>query len=71
MGGLQIDGGFSEICLPGIGYRSHLHLMPRASILDPNKSYTFRNYFEMSYEPDDILAEFDYSLTRSSLNLPS
>ncbi len=52
-------------------YRSHLDSMSRARILDPNKSYTFRHYFEMTYEPDDILAEFDYSLKRSSLTLPT
>lgn len=37
-------------------------------ILQPNQSYTFRSYFE-SFEPEDILAEFGYSLQRSYLNL--
>ena len=44
--------------------------MTKASILEPGKAYTFRNYFEMAYEPDDILAEFGVSLQRSSLSLP-
>lgn len=44
--------------------------MARLSILESGKSYTFRNYFEMTYEPDDILAEFDFSLRRTSLALP-
>lgn len=44
--------------------------MTRASILQPGKSYSFRNYFEMIYEPEDILAEFGVSLQRSTLNLP-
>ena len=44
--------------------------MPKASILRPGQSYTFRNYFELSFEPEDILAEFGYSLLRSVLNLP-
>lgn len=44
--------------------------MSKASILEPGKSYTFRNYFEMAYEPDDILAEFGVSLQRSALTLP-
>jgi hypothetical protein len=44
--------------------------MSKASILEPGKSYTFRHYFEMTYEPDDILAEFGFSLQRSSLDLP-
>ena len=41
--------------------------MTKASILEPGKPYTFRNYFEMAYEPDDILAEFDVTLERRSL----
>lgn len=44
--------------------------MAKASILEPGKAYTFRNYFEMAYEPDDILAEFGVSLHRASLALP-
>ncbi len=44
--------------------------MTKASILEPGKSYDFRNYFEMAYEPDDILAEFDVTLERRSLTLP-
>jgi hypothetical protein len=44
--------------------------MTKASILQPGKSYSFRNYFEMAYEPEDILAEFGVSLQRSTLNLP-
>ncbi len=42
--------------------------MSKIPILQPNQSYTFRSYFEMSFEPEDILAEFGYSLKRSSLN---
>ena len=42
--------------------------MSKTPILQPNQSYTFRSYFEMSFEPEDILAEFGYSLKRSSLN---
>lgn len=44
--------------------------MTRASILEPGKAYTFRNYFEMAYEPDDILAEFGVTLQRTTLTLP-
>jgi hypothetical protein len=40
------------------------------SILQPSQSYTFRQYFEVTYEPEDILAEFGYTLKRSLLNLP-
>ncbi len=45
--------------------------MPKGSILQPNQSYTFRSYFEMSYEPDDILAEFGCSLKRLAFDLPA
>ncbi|TVP65914.1 MAG: hypothetical protein EA342_13220 [Leptolyngbya sp. LCM1.Bin17] len=45
--------------------------MTKASILEPGKAYTFRNYFEMAYEPDDILAEFGVTLERRSLTLPN
>ncbi|NJN57353.1 MAG: hypothetical protein HC879_07540 [Leptolyngbyaceae cyanobacterium SL_5_9] len=44
--------------------------MARPAILQPGQSYTFRQYFEMAYEPEDILAEFGYSLKRSLLSLP-
>lgn len=44
--------------------------MRKVPILQPGQSYTFRSYFEMPYEPEDILAEFGYSLKRSSLSLP-
>ncbi|MEM9218037.1 MAG: hypothetical protein AAGD25_27310 [Cyanobacteria bacterium P01_F01_bin.150] len=44
--------------------------MPKPSILDAGKSYTFRSYFEMSHEPDEILAEFGVTLQRKNLALP-
>lgn len=44
--------------------------MPKPTILQPGQSYTFRQYFEMSYEPEDILAEFGYTLKRQLLSLP-
>ena len=44
--------------------------MTRPAILQPGQSYTFRQYFEMSYEPEDILAEFGYTLKRVPLSLP-
>lgn len=45
--------------------------MAKGSILEPGKSYIFRNYFEMPYEPDDILAEFGYSLELTTVDWPS
>ena len=39
-------------------------------ILKPDASYTFRSFFEMPYDPDEILAEFGYSYTQARLSLP-
>ncbi|MEM6253512.1 MAG: hypothetical protein AAF821_11370 [Cyanobacteria bacterium P01_D01_bin.156] len=44
--------------------------MARSGILQSGQSYTFRSYFEMSHEPDEILAEFGVSLEKLALNLP-
>ena len=44
--------------------------MAKIKILQEGQSYTFRSYFELPYEADDILAEFDYSLARAELSLP-
>lgn len=44
--------------------------MAKLNILQSQQSYTFRSYFEMPYEADDILRELDYSLVRSRLALP-
>lgn len=40
-------------------------------ILDPDATYTFRSFFEMPYDPDEILAEFGYSYTQARLSLPT
>ncbi len=44
--------------------------MPKTKILQEGQSYTFRSYFQMPYEVEDILAEFDYTLHKSRLSLP-
>ena len=44
--------------------------MTKIKILQQDSSYTFRSYFELAYEADDILAEFDYRLIKSRLTLP-
>lgn len=44
--------------------------MARPSLLDPDQSYTFRSYFELAYETEDVLAEFGYGFERSRLDLP-
>ncbi len=42
----------------------------KRQILQPDQSYTFSQYFELAFAPEDILAEFGYSLVRSRLSLP-
>ena len=42
--------------------------MPK--ILQPEASYTFRSFFELPNDPDEILAEFGYSYTQARLPLP-
>ncbi|HBE18150.1 MAG TPA: hypothetical protein DEG17_15540 [Cyanobacteria bacterium UBA11149] len=44
--------------------------MAKIKILQEDQSYTFRSYFELPYEAEDILAEFDYALSLSHLSLP-
>ncbi len=44
--------------------------MIKPRILQEDKEYTFRSYFEMAYEPEEILAEFGYNLVRAKLSLP-
>ncbi|MGK7903464.1 MAG: hypothetical protein AB4352_19075 [Hormoscilla sp.] len=51
--------------------------MSRPQILQQNQSYSFRSYFELPYDTDDILAELGYrfqiqrlSLPRSEIELP-
>ncbi len=44
--------------------------MTRPPLLDPNRSYTFSNYFELGFTVDDLVAEFGYSFERKFLTLP-
>lgn len=44
--------------------------MNRPPLLDPNRSYTFSNYFELGFAVDDLVAEFGYSFERQFLELP-
>ena len=44
--------------------------MNKVPILQSDRSYTFRSYFEMPYEPEDILAELGYFFGRDVLHLP-
>ncbi|MEA5617750.1 hypothetical protein VB711_07850 [Cronbergia sp. UHCC 0137] len=39
-------------------------------IIQPDSSYTFRSYFELSNDTDEILADFDYHLIKKRLQLP-
>jgi hypothetical protein len=44
--------------------------MSRQPLLEPTRSYTFNNYFELGFAVDDLIAEFGYSFERKFLSLP-
>jgi hypothetical protein len=44
--------------------------MTKLKILQEDQSYSFRSYFEMNAEPEEILAEFGYTLITTRLVLP-
>jgi hypothetical protein len=44
--------------------------MLRASIIQPDQSYTFSDYFKLNFAPQDILACFGVTLQRRALTLP-
>ena len=41
-----------------------------SKLLDQDASYTFRSYFELSNDTDEILAEFGYGYSQARLSLP-
>lgn len=44
--------------------------MPKAAIIQRDRSYTFADYFKLNFAPQDILAYFNVTLQRRSLSLP-
>jgi hypothetical protein len=44
--------------------------MTHAKILQPDKSYTFSRFFEMTVDAEELLAEFGYGLCKGKLVLP-
>ncbi|HIK30147.1 MAG TPA: hypothetical protein IGS17_14685 [Oscillatoriales cyanobacterium M59_W2019_021] len=44
--------------------------MPKLPIIDPDRSYTFSDYFKLNFAPRDILEYFGASLQREALNFP-
>jgi hypothetical protein len=44
--------------------------MTHAKILQADKSYTFSRFFEMAVDPEELLAEFGYGLSKAKLLLP-
>ena len=44
--------------------------MSRLNLLEKGKSYTFRSYFEMFFNIDEILSEFGFSYRSQKLTLP-
>jgi hypothetical protein len=45
--------------------------MTNFRVLQQGESYSFRSYFEMNAEPEEILADLGYTLLRSRLELPT
>ncbi len=44
--------------------------MTHAKILQPDQSYTFSRFFEMTVDPEELLGEFGYGLSKGKLVLP-
>jgi len=44
--------------------------MSTHKILQPGASYSFRSYFNLPHDTDEIVAEFAYSFTQARLQLP-
>ena len=44
--------------------------MTRPPILNSEESYTFSRYAELTFDPEDILAELGFSLKKADLQLP-
>lgn len=44
--------------------------MPGLKILQENATYSFRSYFELPHDADEVLAEFGYGFTTKRLQLP-
>ena len=44
--------------------------MPKLKILQEDQSYSFRSYFEMPYQVDQVLAELGYGFVSDALELP-
>lgn len=45
--------------------------MSKLKLLHEDQSYTFRSYFEMNAEPEEILAALGYELSTARLTLPT
>ncbi|MEN9224615.1 MAG: hypothetical protein Q6L60_07010 [Thermostichus sp. HHBFW_bins_43] len=44
--------------------------MPRVPLLKPDQAYTFSSYFELPFEPEDVLPEFGYTFQRRKIDWP-
>jgi hypothetical protein len=40
--------------------------MPKTKVLQEDQSYAYRSYFEMPYEVDEILAEFNGNIVNQN-----
>ncbi len=48
----------------------NLSNLPKPKVLIPGQSYSFSNYFSLSFSPEDILADLGCTLERQRLALP-
>ena len=45
--------------------------MPKLPIIQPDRAYSFADYFKLNFAPQDILSYFNVALDRQLLTLPS
>jgi len=45
--------------------------MPKLPIIQPDRAYSCADYFKLNFAPQDILSDFNISLYRQLLTLPS
>lgn len=68
LGGVNVTIGYDRQVAAVL--RREKETIMTKSILQANKSYSFSDYFELSYPTKDIVAEFGYSYKLTKLALP-
>ncbi|MCJ2543616.1 hypothetical protein [Thermostichus vulcanus] len=44
--------------------------MPKVPLLKPDQAYPFRSYFDLPFEPEEVLAEFGYTFIQRKISWP-